>query len=348
MELTAVAGMESIQHEFDQAYHLAAGFESIVAAGPSGSVDGVESTYAMTVFTLNDISFDGQEGFLDSVKKGARKVYEWIKDLIKTIRNWFNGSNKAEYEKAKNEITDDLVLINQVKKLKDKGIDAYISHDHDEGVTRIIKRMPTGAKQELNQAIVKAELEGVTTPVELREKITGTVVNEIAAKVATMVRGLNARAAEVKRIDPDGTAMEALGLYSEWNFITDATKNVADHFSKEDQAVFGKRAKGMVDNSEEAQKELARAIVNLDKLNEKYKGHEHTDEGRLLSRCVAIVKLLTEIAGIYRDTVISINSLAQKAAKDVQDGIVKDALRAAIQNTDEATAEYLKQLMEAM
>lgn len=348
MELVAIAGMESIQQEFDNTYNLAAGFESIVAAGPSGSVDGFEATYAMTVFTLNDIDFAGTEGFLDSVKRGAKKVYEWIKDLIKTIRGWFTGSSKAEYEKAKKEITEDLVLVNQIKKLKERGIDAYIQYDHEEGVSRIIKRMPADVKKAVNEEIKNVDIPDVSTPDQLEEKITGTVVNDIASKVAGMIRSLNTRSAEVKRIDPDGSARNLLGIGHEWSFIVDSSRNAEAHWDREDQKSFPRRAKAMVDRSEEAQKELAAAVVALDRLNEKYKGHEHTDEGRQLSRCVAIVKLLTEIAGIYRDTVVSINSLSQKAVKGVQGGIVKDALRAAIANTEGATEEYIRQLMEAM
>uniref|UniRef100_A0AAU8L166 Virion structural protein n=1 Tax=Pantoea phage Survivor TaxID=3232176 RepID=A0AAU8L166_9CAUD len=348
MELVAIAGMESIQQEFDNAYNLAAGFESIVAAGPSGSVDGFESTYASTVFTLNGISFDGQEGFLDSIKKGARKVYEWIKELIKTIRGWFTGSSKKEYDEAKKMIVEDLVLVKRVKELRDQGIDAHIKYDKDEGVMRIIKRMPPEVKKAVNEEIKKVDIPDVTTPEQLEEKITGTVVNDIASKVAGMIRSLNTRAAEVKRIDPDGSARDLLGIDHEWSFIVDSARNAEAHWTRENQTAFPKRAKAMVERSEEAQKELAKAVVALDHLNEKYKGHEHTDEGRQLSRCVAIVKLLTEIAAIYRDTIVSINSLSQKAIKGVEEGIIKDALRAAIANTDGATEEYIRQLMEAM
>ena len=85
MEFEHLSGMESISHEFDNTFNLAAGMEAIALAGAAESYDGFEANYAHTVLTLNDIDVSGQEGFLDGIKKGARKVYEWIRDLIKSM-----------------------------------------------------------------------------------------------------------------------------------------------------------------------------------------------------------------------------------------------------------------------
>lgn len=347
MEFEHVSGMESINAEFDNTYNLAAGFESIVAAGPSGTVDGFEATYAMTVFNLNDIDFSGQEGFLDSVKRGARKVYEWIKDLIKTIRGWFTGSSKAKYEEAKKEIDGaDIALINQVKRLKEKGIDAYIDYDKDNSEYRIIKKISTKDKEIINDEIRKVEIADVASPQELAQKIIGTVVNDIGNMVSSRLSQLNKRVEEIRRIDPTGETLESLGLDGKWNFITDAARNKEAAFSREDQAQFARRVKSLTEAADVAQEELAKATVALDRMNEAAKGHD--EQSHKLSRAVAVVRILTEIATIWRDTIISINSQTQKASKNMADGIVKEALRKAKESTDESTNQYIDQMMKSI
>lgn len=346
MEFEHVSGMESVNAEFNMTYNLAAGLEAIATAGHGATVEGYEASYAMTVFTLNGIDFAGQEGFLDSVKRGARKVYEWIKDLIKTIRGWFTGSSKAKYEEAKKEITEDLILVKRVKELKDQGIDAYIKHDHDEGVSRIIKRMPSEVKKAVNEEIKNVDIPDATTPEELDLSIRGTVINDIAAKVASRINALNKRVDEIKRIDPTGETLKSLGLDSNWNFITDATRNKEIAFSREDQQKFAKRVDALVSASDEAQKELATATVALDRMNESAKGHD--EKAHQLSRAVAVVKELTDIAGIYRDTVITISSQLNMGYKKASTKIVKDAIMNALKSADPAADRYLQDAMKEL
>lgn len=67
------------------------GFESL----SNGDLESPDSIYAKTVLKLNGVEFRdraGTEGFLSSVKAGAQKVYEMIKNFIKAIRDFFFGS----------------------------------------------------------------------------------------------------------------------------------------------------------------------------------------------------------------------------------------------------------------
>ncbi|QBZ70763.1 hypothetical protein pETSU_182 [Edwardsiella phage pEt-SU] len=345
MEFEHIGGMESLHTDFDMAYNLSAGLGAIATAGHGATVEGYEASYAMTVFTLNDIDFAGQEGFLDSVKRGARKVYEWIKDLIKTIRGWFTGSSKAKYEEAKKEITGaDIALVNQVKKLKDRGIDAHIEYNKDSAEYRIIKKISAEDKAKINEEINKVEIEGVNSPKDIFAKIESEIITDISTKVGNRLKTLNSKVDEIRRIDPDGTTLESLGLDGRWNFITDAAR-LSDHkWLVNGNGLFTKKIENLVYASDEAQSELAKATVALDKMNEAGKGHD--DKAQQLSRAVAVVRLLTDIAGIWRDTVISINSQTQKAMKDMTDGIVKEALRKAKSSTDEATTAYINEMMK--
>lgn len=66
------------------------GFESL----SNGDLESPDSVYAKTVLKLNGVDFKhraGTEGFMSSVKAGAHKVYEMIKNFIKAIRDFFKG-----------------------------------------------------------------------------------------------------------------------------------------------------------------------------------------------------------------------------------------------------------------
>ena len=75
------------------------GFESL----SSGDLTSPDSVYAKTVLKLNGVDFRGREGsesFMSSVKAGAQKVYEMIKNFIKAIRDFFFGSKGSKQTKA--------------------------------------------------------------------------------------------------------------------------------------------------------------------------------------------------------------------------------------------------------
>lgn len=59
-----------------------------------GDYKAPDSTYAQAVLKLHaqDAGFvAGQEGFLDSIKKGASNVKEWVLKLIKAITDWWKS-----------------------------------------------------------------------------------------------------------------------------------------------------------------------------------------------------------------------------------------------------------------
>ncbi|WAX22111.1 hypothetical protein AVP1_0001 [Aeromonas phage AVP1] len=79
--------IDNLEHVFDTLN----GFESL----SNGDLTSPDSVYAKTVLKLNGVDFKGREGsesFVSSVKAGAQKVYEMIKNFIKAIRDFFFGS----------------------------------------------------------------------------------------------------------------------------------------------------------------------------------------------------------------------------------------------------------------
>lgn len=346
-----IAGFESLDTEFKHACAITNGIDELVLSIKDSKELTPDGVYADTVLKLNGIELAelaGTEGFLDGIKRGASKIYEWIKELIKTIRGWFNGSTKKDYEQAKKEITSDLILVNRIKELKAQGIDAYLKHDLDEGTVMIVKRMPTNVKKEVNDSLNTIKAVAVSTPTEINEAAIGTVLSTVANRVVTAMKSINLRIEEIQRIDPTGETLEVLGLSRDHSVIVDAVKGSGAYFAKMDQKDFSSNVKSLVKDSEAAQSELAKATVALDKMNEAAKGHEGTERSSQLSRSVSVVKNLAEIAGIYRDTVITINGQVMMAYKNAENSIIKQAVLEAMKNTDEVSNKYLNDAVAAL
>lgn len=84
--------------------NMVAGLESF----KQGDGKSPDSIYAQTVLKLhaNDAGFyAGQEGFLDSIKKGASNSLEWVKKLFEAIKKWFATAFKSTKAKFKSAVT---------------------------------------------------------------------------------------------------------------------------------------------------------------------------------------------------------------------------------------------------
>lgn len=87
---------------FGEVEHFAtmlAGCESINSGKPLNS----DGRYAYAVLKLHAADFGavaGQEGFLDSIKRGASNIKEWIIKVIRAIRDFLTGRGKKSFKKA--------------------------------------------------------------------------------------------------------------------------------------------------------------------------------------------------------------------------------------------------------
>ncbi|UIS24964.1 hypothetical protein PQC65_gp026 [Aeromonas phage pAEv1810] len=80
-------------------YTTLTGFESL----SNGDLESPDSVYAKTVLKLNGVDFKhraGTESFMSTVKAGAQKVYEMIKNFIKAIRDFFKGMFGKKVDQA--------------------------------------------------------------------------------------------------------------------------------------------------------------------------------------------------------------------------------------------------------
>lgn len=286
---------------------------------------------------------DGQEGFLDSIKRGATKVYEWIKSIIRAIRNWFSGSNNKEYAAAKVSIKG-LDSVEALDKELDKKLMDIINSNNK--LADIDIKQAIGETKKIIQENITNQAQELKTDVEKKEKIIGTIVNEISNKILVRFKQTVSRIEEIKRIDPTGETLELLGLSRNWKFISDANLFTETNLNKENQVNFARTIKTIVDNAEDIQRDLSKAVTALDKINEASRNDE--SESRRVARAGSVVKELSELAAIYRDMVITISSQVQMGYKKAEASIVKHALLDAMKHSDEIANKYIQQAIDSL
>lgn len=84
----------------DVEHHIAVfdGCESLLHGDPKSA----DAQYAFTVLKLhaNDQGiYAGQEGFMDTIKKGARSTVKWIKQIIQAIRDYMKGISREDRDR---------------------------------------------------------------------------------------------------------------------------------------------------------------------------------------------------------------------------------------------------------
>lgn len=85
--------------DIEHASNMINGCESLISGNKTP-----DATYAFAVLKLHasDAGFiDGQEGFLDAVKAGAKKGKEWLIKLIQYIKDFIKGISRDDRERIK-------------------------------------------------------------------------------------------------------------------------------------------------------------------------------------------------------------------------------------------------------
>ena len=338
MQFEEHCGMESLNREFDEVIRLTTGMEAIALAGEDGQTQGFEARYAQALVNI-ELDFAGQEGFVDTLKRGATKIYQWIKDLIKMIRGWLNDARKR-FDIAKRHLSNLNWVTDKFKDIKQKGIMALATKSPN--TQRIVRRFDDKDRGIINEALAEANNEVLSAPVNTTMKIIGSALDPIANMIGNKLNGFKSRVEEINRLDPEGYALKQLGLSGHANYLTSGVVNSGDKFMQEDQAQFTRRIERLVVAAEEAQKELATATANLDKLNEANAGH--SEQQHQMSRLATIVKHLTAISDGMTTLVIDIDGALYKAIKNQEAGVVREAMNKAKGSVSEAAQEYIDQL----
>lgn len=316
-----------------------------------------DAVFANTVLVLNDVdlpSLAGQEGFWDGVRKGATKVYEWIKQLIRTFKEWFNGKSKRQYEDAKKNLEKDGVDINEaVKVLVMEKVKSTPSPSRDKLETTLASKVYEEAKRRVDTPdmnVIKIMLNGKLLAAEESGKIESEInkgYELISAKVKSHISAINTQFAELKRIDPTGETQTKLGVYKGMENAFNSILAI-DNWpaTGDDTKKLKALTKALITDSDIAQSSAARATVEVDKLNEKAKGNPDQEVQSSLSRAVSVMKIVTEIAARYRDLVISIDSAAYKVAGSIIDDAIRATFKDAMSEVSERTADYIARAMD--
>lgn len=101
-----VEGFEALRNEFRHVLDLLGGMENLhYASGNSNRInaEGAYTNGVLNLYNINLSSYAGQESFLDNIKAAGAKVYEWIKALLTSIKNFFTGKGTKGAEEATND-----------------------------------------------------------------------------------------------------------------------------------------------------------------------------------------------------------------------------------------------------
>lgn len=342
------AAMAGFEHEAE----LVTGYDALLDHVENHTPKTPEAVYTETVLKLDAGTYDivdGQEGFLDTIKRGATKVYEWIKSIIRAIRNWFSGGNKKEYDQATKELQkkeNKLWAENKVKELTNKGLDAVLRED-DSGQYAVISKIAKANKSEAEEAYDQA-VEEFNASEDSGNVVTDKVIDDIIAKINVRMAQIKTRVTEIKRIDPEyKTFKEVLGI-PKWEYVESFIDKQGPYIDNTTNVDFFVIIKELLKLAGNAQADLSVATGNLDKYNLKHRNDETGDVPRILSRSGAILKELAEIASIYRDVIITVNSQLEIQYKKVEQSLLKSTLLILKHRTDIDASNYINEAISNM
>lgn len=308
----------------DDVQHFAtiiSGCESLQDRLTYGTELSYEGAYAGAVMKLHaqDAGFvAGTEGFLDSIKRGATNVYEWIKKLIASIRDWFRGS-KVEQEVDKLDMLAKatgtgmtgadvrrlgvLTLIRKVEEAKK----AEIAGNERIGIQTVADEVSKMSPEQLKQ--VEIYLASIVDSPEYKEAVKQEhdfVVNKAMGVIKPRLVEMNSYLEQMKETDPDGSAAKALGIAPDRDFSQFGNLlNKIDHVSSNTlTAITNGIGRGVVD----ANKLLKSATDKLDNLNNANKNSGDA----VVSKAARIVSLLTRMVEAGRKLVAQLIAVMEK------------------------------------
>ena len=280
-----------------------------------------DGKYALAVLELHagdEGEREGTEGFMDSVKRGASNLYEWIKKLIASIKNFIMG-NRVDKEAARlEELAKDLGNGITGQEIKRQGVRnllqqlskrAPASRDGNEriGIDAIAEEVNKMSPEQLKQ--VEIYLASIVDDPEYKEQVKEDhdfVVNKAIAAIKPRLTELNSILEQMNEADPDGNAAKELGVdpgrdFSKFGDLL----NKVDHVSTSTLSSFtGSIGRGVVD----ANKLLKSATDKLASLNEKHK----QGGSPVVTQAARIVKLLGTFVEIGRKLVAQLTVIMEK------------------------------------
>ncbi len=226
-----------ITQELGHYSRIIAGLESVHEHICYNAGIDVDGTYALEVLKLhaNDMGeVEGTEGFLDTVKKGAKDIVKWIREIIAAIGRFITGKKKEEpvWRDSWSEINKEEVN-KSLTDLYGRALDAIIKHISDDQFEQVrpyfkfmdldqINEKATKVREELRQTSGIRHADLFTQVRELSRMITGEMdrVNKAISALDLKAPGVGAAANKLTALAGAlGKASEV--LMSAWHKHTD-------------------------------------------------------------------------------------------------------------------------------
>lgn len=326
---------------FEHEGEMLTGYDDLVECVEKGEPLTPDATYTYSVLKLHaqdeGVTVSGQEGFLDSIKRGASKVYEWIKALIKAIKEWLFGDKKKDYDEAKKSIEKDGDLVEEVKKLGGKGIDGVI---HQDQVKLVVKQLPPDVKVGIDNAI-KEEVKKPTF-LETLKNVRSGLVDQLTTISLRQLDMIGNAITEIKRLDPNGETLKKLGIshiYKSADEFQDDVDRIRTIMGRVKDDSLPKMIKDIIVITDNVYVSMVEGTSELAKLNERAKGHQ--EEERSLARTANVLNHIGTVSNALRNLVITIDSQLEKAIEAAKNDLVKNAMRNAKEESWAASVDYI-------
>lgn len=364
----------SVISDFNHTAKMLSGFESLVVEVEEKTQLSPESRYVDSVMKLYDIDLEtlaGSEGFLDSVKKGARKVYEWIKDLITKIRDFFfRGKRRkaadvvaADLGKSISKLNTLLVLEKAEEKAEGKASTLVNNFsDLDEEQTKKIQetiesqRRIREARARISvdeKGFISDAIKEVVNDEDIKEKVTITLdktANRIYYTAESSIKQVLTNLKNIERVDPEGKSIAALGLKSAFNTGSEIklVEKIMGDVDVANVDNITSLATRVVQARTKALNVLELATKGLEKANETVNDDPQNELKDILSRMMTIVGNLTDIANAYDIAVINMDSQLIRGLEAATDKVVKVAISKAKEKIGGGAHEALDRMMTLM
>lgn len=349
---------------FEHEAEMLNGYNELVECVENGLELTAGAAYANSVLNVQaadeNVIVAGQEGFLDSVKRGANKVYEWIMSMLRAIKEWLFGKPRKVTQEKQNEVDDLSKLYDEltasIESLKTGPIEKVIAEIKVDPKERLesykqVQRARDNVRRlaQEDKAIIENELKEQSAE-ELGIEITDRrLVKEMLERFTTRLDSIKHNVDEISRIDPDQTLSDELGIKIFMiQYGKGGVDNVTGFFRTGGAESMNAIARKVINLSNDLENEFAKASKKLEKIAEEAKGGTDQAANRKASRAAAIIKEMGEAAAKMRDLILTLDAQLLKTCAKIQTGSVRSAMMKAMPKVSELSQKYLQQAIDEL
>lgn len=331
--------------DIEHCSNMISGCESLIAGNRTP-----DSVYAFAVLKLHaqDAGYiDGQEGFLDNVKSGAKKSKEWILKLLKAIRDFFFGGNRAKIKKlaADTEVAAKIIEKDNIKDIVPNSVSEIVKINKavtgdskwGDAVMKDYNALPAEEKKEVEEKIEKVVSDQDLN--ELGKDAVEALKTKLTAKLETLKRLGNT----INNFGKDATsAFKGNGgdITIDLNGMTrDAEKELVLGIESAIKELkisnLSSTIKWFMTIAETYTKDLDTITTKAKQLAEK------TDDTVALGRIHILSTAYAELIKCYQDLVIISNYVLTKTIAKTQDKVIKAILSKVAATSRPASDKYV-------